>query len=183
MRITFFRRGFDELVFSLDVTDASGDIHPTWFENFWGFEQELTLRHQKTREVYNAMVYPVDRNLFEASFPLNLLPIGTYRLLGRLRDMHYNYLIISEFHEDVSDANVQKVELRLEPGYNITQVYTIQGRPQKEVTIGGVEIKFIPIGGKKLGLVDVTAREAGSIGIKGHASEYIVLAGRVNSVS
>lgn len=121
MRVTFYKRNFTELVVEIAAEEPTTIVLAEYFENYFGHEGLLTLRHTETKRTFSIALYQIGHNLFEGTYPLESLPLGLYRLEGRVRDVMHNYAVLSDFYEDTGLPN-QMLEMVLGQGYEVVPV-------------------------------------------------------------
>lgn len=142
MRVTFYTKKFNELVIQIEAEELTGEVLSSYFENYFGLDSTLTLRHRQSNRTFNIGLYNTGYNQFEGVYPLTMLPFGLYRLEGRVRDIMNNYALLSAFHIDTGEP-VQPIEMLLEPGYNVVPIISAEGLFQDRLDLSGIYGKII----------------------------------------
>lgn len=118
-----YRTQGDDLEITLQSDEELGILDTGYVEDFDGVDGQVSLFHVLSSTRYPLVMNEVlaetplvDHDVFLGTTPLAPLPDGIYQVQGRVRDVYFNYSILSDFSAPVGGENVVLLEFEIRDG-------------------------------------------------------------------
>ncbi len=96
----------------IDSDEEMGVLDTFYLEDYYGVDGHLTLFHQATQQEFDIVMaevagggpYPHDH--FEGTRDATVMPLGTYEIRGRARDVIGNYTVLTDFQNPIGSERI-----------------------------------------------------------------------------